>query len=347
VGFRARKTIKIVPGVRMTVSPRGVSTSVGIKGARVSVNSKGRVTKSVGIPGSGVSYVTSSSLNPKRSAPAAKTPAGGSTPARTATPTHATPAAPPTPGMLAPRWEKALHTAAVKNRDASAVRRVATEYPEAQRAASIYETLLLGLPATDPALGVSLLGFAWSVGIDPLTDPFISKYTPGLTLTLDVAEGITVTLPLDRDTIGLALAEAYQATEDLPAAVDIVEQLTPTTVAAVSLAELYLELERWNDVVDLTNGLTNVDDAAMQLLTQRAYALRESGQPGAALEALKEALRLRTRPATLRHRALIVRAMTYLDTNKVAMARKDLDKVLAEDASYPGLREALAALPAA
>lgn len=349
MGFRARKSFKVMPGVRMTVTPRGISTSVGVRGARVSVNSRGRVTSSVGIPGSGVSYVTSSTLkgkgNGKAAAPA---PARGRSPREAAALAAAnaspTPAAPPTPGLLSPRWEKALHDAAVKRRDAARVRQVATEHPEARHAAAVYESLLLGLPATDPAKGVSLLGFAWASGVDPLTDPFMAKYTPGLTLTLDIAEGIKVTLPLGRDTIGLALAEAHQAIGNLVEAVDIVEQVTPTTIAAVSLAELYLELERWDEVIDLTNGLTNVDDAAMQLLTQRAYALREQGSPGAALEALKEALRLRSRPAGLRHRALIIRAMTYHSAGKAALARKDLDKVLAEDATYPGLREAIDAL---
>lgn len=48
-----RKSKKIGP-LRLTVTPRGLSTSVGVKGARVSVNSRGEVRRTVGIPGTGI-----------------------------------------------------------------------------------------------------------------------------------------------------------------------------------------------------------------------------------------------------------------------------------------------------
>lgn len=62
MGFRFRKSIKILPGVKLNVGKKGVGISAGVKGARVSVNSSGRVTKSVGIPGTGISYVESSKI---------------------------------------------------------------------------------------------------------------------------------------------------------------------------------------------------------------------------------------------------------------------------------------------
>ena len=54
MGFRFRKSFKIAPGVRVNVGKKSVGISAGVKGARVSVNSKGRVTKTVGIPGTGL-----------------------------------------------------------------------------------------------------------------------------------------------------------------------------------------------------------------------------------------------------------------------------------------------------
>lgn len=62
MGMRFRKSFKIAPGVKLNLSKRGIGVSAGVKGARVSLNSKGRVTKSVGIPGTGISYVSSSKL---------------------------------------------------------------------------------------------------------------------------------------------------------------------------------------------------------------------------------------------------------------------------------------------
>lgn len=62
MGFRFRKSFKIAPGVRVNLGKKSVGISAGVKGARVSVNSSGRVTKSVGIPGTGISYVKTSKI---------------------------------------------------------------------------------------------------------------------------------------------------------------------------------------------------------------------------------------------------------------------------------------------
>jgi hypothetical protein len=333
MGFRARKSFKVMPGVRMTVTPRGVSTSVGGRGGRVSVHSSGRVTRSVGIPGTGVSYTSSG----RGSRPAAKAPA------RKAAPPP--PPKPVQPGLFAPKWEKALFKA-MTDQDAAQIRRVATEHETARQPAALLEGLY-ALSAGDAGTVRDLFAWLWSTPFDPEQDAFISKYLPHAAVTLEVASGITAQLPVTRDAIGLVLAEAHQSVGELAAATEVVEQVTPSTIAAVSLAELYGEQERWDDVIDLTNGLTNEDDASVFLLTQRATAFRESGSPGAARESLKEALRIRSRPAELRHRALIERAYTYLAENKRAMARKDLEKVQAENAAYPGLAQALAELPTA
>ena len=44
MGFRFRKSFKIAPGVRVNIGKKSVGISAGVKGARVSVNSNGRVT---------------------------------------------------------------------------------------------------------------------------------------------------------------------------------------------------------------------------------------------------------------------------------------------------------------
>ncbi|SUE32771.1 Uncharacterised protein [Mycolicibacterium gilvum] len=46
----------------------------------------------------------------------------------------------------------------------------------------------------------------------------------------------------------------------------------------------------------------------------------------------------------MRHRALLERVQVDLVQRRKAAARKGLEKILAEDPTYPGLREALAAL---
>ncbi|MFS0701274.1 tetratricopeptide repeat protein [Cellulomonas sp. 179-A 4D5 NHS] len=247
--------------------------------------------------------------------------------------------------MLAPKWEKELYAAAVQQRNVTAIQRVAQDHPDARQTGALLEAVHGAIPAGDFARVQSLLGWLWATGYNPERDQFLARYLPREQLTLEIAQGITVELPLSRDTIGLALAEAHQSAGELRAASDVVEEVTPSTIAAVSLAELYGEQERWDEVISMTDGLTNEDEASMFLLVQRAAALREQGSPGAAREALKEALRLRSRPAELRHQALVERAYTYLAESKPAMARRDLEKVLAENSAYPGLREAMAELP--
>lgn len=60
MGFRFRKSIKLGGGAKLNIGKKSVGFSVGGKGARYTVNSSGRRTKSVGIPGTGLSYVSTS-----------------------------------------------------------------------------------------------------------------------------------------------------------------------------------------------------------------------------------------------------------------------------------------------
>ncbi len=66
MGFRFRKSFKIAPGVKLNVNKKSVGVSVGGKGARVSVNSSGKVTKSVSIPGTGLSYTDTDQIEKKK-----------------------------------------------------------------------------------------------------------------------------------------------------------------------------------------------------------------------------------------------------------------------------------------
>ncbi|HEY4373747.1 MAG TPA: DUF4236 domain-containing protein [Burkholderiales bacterium] len=56
MGFRFRKTISLIPGVRLNISKSGVSASVGGKGETVNIGQDGHVRGTVGAPGTGISY---------------------------------------------------------------------------------------------------------------------------------------------------------------------------------------------------------------------------------------------------------------------------------------------------
>ncbi len=60
MGLRFHKTIKLGP-ININLSKSGVGFSVGTKGARVGRTAKGNIRTSVGIPGTGISYVKETS----------------------------------------------------------------------------------------------------------------------------------------------------------------------------------------------------------------------------------------------------------------------------------------------
>lgn len=55
MGWRYRSSFKLFPGVRINVSSRGVSTTIGVRGASVNFSSRGAYLNT-GIPGTGLSF---------------------------------------------------------------------------------------------------------------------------------------------------------------------------------------------------------------------------------------------------------------------------------------------------
>lgn len=65
MGFRFRKSFKAGP-FRATISKSGISTSFGVKGARITKKANGNTMSTVGIPGTGLSYVSEASNKSKK-----------------------------------------------------------------------------------------------------------------------------------------------------------------------------------------------------------------------------------------------------------------------------------------
>ena len=68
MGLRFRRSIKIAPGVRLNVGSKSWGISTGVRGARISTNSKTGTHASVGIPGTGLSYRHKIGSAPKQTA---------------------------------------------------------------------------------------------------------------------------------------------------------------------------------------------------------------------------------------------------------------------------------------
>ena len=60
MGFRFRKSIKVAPELKINFNKNSVGATLGTKGAHYTINSSGKRTSSVGIPGTGISYTESS-----------------------------------------------------------------------------------------------------------------------------------------------------------------------------------------------------------------------------------------------------------------------------------------------
>ncbi len=57
MGFRVRRSVRLMPGVRVNLSKSGTSISVGGRGFTTNYSKRGTRT-TVGVPGSGLSYST-------------------------------------------------------------------------------------------------------------------------------------------------------------------------------------------------------------------------------------------------------------------------------------------------
>ena len=68
MGFRFSRRIRILPGVRLNLSKSGVSTSIGGHGAWLTFGKRG-TRATVGIPGTGLSYSTTTSTTSSSSRP--------------------------------------------------------------------------------------------------------------------------------------------------------------------------------------------------------------------------------------------------------------------------------------
>lgn len=69
MGFKFRKSIKLLPGLKINLTHKGISSaSIGKSGASLNIGKKGTRT-SVGIPGTGLSYSKHQPYSKKNNVP--------------------------------------------------------------------------------------------------------------------------------------------------------------------------------------------------------------------------------------------------------------------------------------
>lgn len=338
MGFRFQKRIRIMPGVRLNISKSGLSSSFGIPGARINLG-HGRRTSSFGVPGTGLSYRSQHSTRYKPRAKTKKSANSDSASPNADTELSEARESSVKPGLFASKSERAFFEAGSKS-NVDALVAISARFPELAYSTNAIAGLLL--LESDKAKARLLLQLAFDSGIEPTAGPIPEKYlNKGWSIECEIATGVEITEAISRSIVGLCLAEILQLAGEIDKAIDIVEQLAPTQATTLSLAEMYLQTKRYDDVLEVTNGITNEDDLTALLCIFRGEALREQGHFDAALVMLREAVKAKSRNAEVRHRGYIARSACYLASGKRGLAKRDLERVLAEDSKYPGLAEAL------
>lgn len=207
------------------------------------------------------------------------------------------------PGRTSPGWVRRLHHALLLG-DCATVRAEAAAHGHGPLGSA-----LAGLceHATGARAARSTLRSAWEDGLSLEQHPFVVHHLPHATVAIAVSNGVRAVLPVSRDALGLALVSCERDAGELHAAIAVAEDLDPSVVAVLLLVDLYLRADRLDDVVDLTEGLSNTDDATALLLVQRATALRATDRPVEADAALQDAIRWGVRGSVVRRVALAER----------------------------------------
>jgi tetratricopeptide (TPR) repeat protein len=181
---------------------------------------------------------------------------------------------------------------------------------------------------------------------------FCTKYAIAAEVTLPITRDVVAHLQPNERATRLTLVEIAQLTERRAEAVEQLERLLAAypddPVVLLSFVELALEtssnralLER---VVALTQSLDNDCYVHTALLMYRAQALAGLDLPNAAIDVLTLALRRRKdRPASLLHQLRFDRAVLYEAVGRRAQARREFERLYAENPKFSGLSAKLAA----
>lgn len=363
MGFRFRRSMKILPGIRLTVGKSSIGISAGVPGARVSLNSRGRVTTSAGIPGSGLYWTESKSIKKKRAK--AKSP-------RTVASTRteetivdeevaldspvAAPHEPAKSHIFSSKEEKALSALfqdIYGNQESNPpalvfekTRAVAKEHPELALAMQAIQVLH---GSTNEALqkeSFILADELWPQRDALFANPLVQKYFAGITPGVMITPGIFANERYNMKALGLIYAEILQVQGNYAKALEVVEAVDSDQMTAISVADLELALLKFDDAIATTEDIENEDDATAMLLVLRGIAFREKGFFDASLECLKQSVAKRSRSEGILNRGLWERSFTYERMGKVALAKKDLEKIMSREPSYSGLNERLSLLNA-
>lgn len=368
MGFRFRKSMKILPGIRLTFGKNSIGLSAGVPGARISLNSSGRVTTSAGIPGSGMHWTESTSMKKGRA---------GRTSSRARTeetivddevyvedffspgtskldvPTSQRIKSPKA-GFFSSKAEKALSALfhdIYGDRETNTpeivfekTRKISQSHPELSLAMQAIQ-VLHGVTSDElEKESFKLAHDLWPQREELFANRLVQKYFAGIIPMVQVTPGIFSNERFNMQALGFIYTEILQVEGNFEKALEVAEAIESDQISAISVVDIEIALERYDDAIATTEDIENEDDATATLLIFRGIAFREKGYFDASLECFKLALAKRSRTEVILNRGLWERSFTYERMGKKAHAKKDLEKIMSREPVYPGLDERIALL---
>ena len=348
MSIRFRKSMKLLPGVRLNFSKETVGLSFGVPGARYTINSKGRRTVSTGIPGTGIYNVetlssgTRSSRSRSNSSPEE---AFDATENRNG---------PPAPGLFARKAERALNTFLLDIYNADEPDDATSVIAKAAALKEIYAELKYPLDLISFLHGITdekrqeeaaLWGpNLWENREAAFSDKYVRKYFKGIKPGVSISPGITTRLHYNVQTLGFIWSEVLQSQKKYDDAVAVLMQIEPDQMVGISLADIEISVGDFDGAIETTEDIEVFDDATAMMMVLRGVAFRGKDMHEAAIECFKRALKQKQMPEALVHRVLFERGTTYALMGKKAMGIKDLEKILVDNPDYPEVEKKLAEL---
>ncbi|MBU3643686.1 MAG: DUF4236 domain-containing protein, partial [Candidatus Nanopelagicaceae bacterium] len=307
MGLRFRRTLKIAPGLRLNFNKNSVGLSIGPRGAKYTINSSGRHTASVGVPGSGLSYSESSGGGKRR---AVDSNVGINNRGEDI---HLD-----SPGIFAGKAETLFYQFATDylSRDAnktfdelkSQADFIRSECPEIAPLIDLVMIAKVGAHSATEALTICERLY----NIPDLLDHKIAeKYFDEFRVSIPIARGISFLTDYNNSFLTYTYSEILQALGQPEKALEIIEEAPDSQEKEIALLDLALATKDYETVIDQTNEIENIDDATAILLVFRAIAFRELKQYELAIEAFKLALAKRSRESEILNFAKFERALTY------------------------------------
>lgn len=335
MGWRFRKSVNLGGGLRLNLSKSGVGISMGTRGARIGIGPQGLRT-AVGLPGTGIYWEKRTSLGKKAGRKAEE----------------AVPPPSPTLRQIKIGFLRSFTLEPGERAFVDAINAV-LRHDRDQAAARAREAA-----RENPALADAHFVLALATGDDEERyhslraalehrsqfGKYFERYRVFLAVNLNLTEELT--LRITNDELGLLLlaAEVFQERGELSAARDLLTSspYREEPVVRLALGEIYYEAGEYDRCIETLQPLENEDAVGTTALLYLGLAFREKGFYEAARDAFTRGLRRKKgRDLALLREVRYQRALTYEAMGERARARKDYERILAEDANYEDVQERL------